>query len=73
MKILIRANGKRKWELVHSVETKAELELQKLLIESPSLIPVDEIRKNIPPLVVAVDEFGPFCGFLPVLNSSQVL
>ena len=58
MKILVRGNKTRRWELTEPVATKAETELQHLLIESPSLIPISDIREDISPLVIAVDEFG---------------
>ena len=51
-----------------SIKPKAEMELQKLLIEAPSLIPVDEIREDISPFVIAVDEFG-----LPGSGNTDVL
>jgi len=53
---------------VGSIKPKAEMELQKLLIEAPSLIPVDEIREDISPFVIAVDEFG-----LPGSGNTDVL
>lgn len=58
MKILVRGNKMRRWEFADPVATKAETELQHLLIESPSLIPISDIREGISPLVIAVDEFG---------------
>ena len=58
MKILIRTNESKTWKVAESIKAKAEAELQKLLIESPSLIPIDEIREGVSPLVVAVSEFG---------------
>lgn len=58
MKVLIRKAKTEGWEFAEQVTTQAEVELQKLLIESPSLIPVDEIREGVSPLVVAVDEVG---------------
>jgi len=58
MKILIRTNESNMWKVAESIKAKAEAELQKLLIESPSLIPIDEIREGVSPLVFAVSEFG---------------
>lgn len=68
MKILIRTNENKKWLPIDSINTKAEMELQKLLVESPSLIPVKEIREGISPLVFAVSEFG-----LPGSGNTDVL
>ncbi|AGK61166.1 hypothetical protein Asulf_01167 [Archaeoglobus sulfaticallidus PM70-1] len=68
MKILIRSDDSKNWKPVESIDTKAEAELQKLLIESPSLIPVDEIREGASPLVFAVAEF-----WLPGSGSTDIL
>jgi len=58
MKILVKNDNSKKWELAEPVTAKLESELQRLLVESPSVIPVDEIREGVSPLLVAVDEFG---------------
>lgn len=58
MKILMRNQKSASWKLVESAAYGAEAELQNLLASSPSLIPVDEIREGVSPLVVAVSEFG---------------
>lgn len=58
MRVLVRSDTSAEWNFAEPVSTKAETELQKLLIESPSLIPVDEIRDGISPLVVAIGEIG---------------
>lgn len=71
MKILIRSTepGKpRDWKVAETVKAKAESELQKLLVESPSLVTIDEIREGVSPLVFAVSEFG-----LPGSGSTDVL
>jgi hypothetical protein len=68
MKILIRRNGMKDWKLANPIKAKAEVDLQDLILESPSLIPVDEIREDISPLVVAVDEIG-----LPGSGATDVL
>ena len=68
MKILIRSDEERKWTPAESIKVKAEEELQKLLIESPTLIPVDEIREGASPLVFAISEFG-----LPGSGATDVL
>jgi len=58
LKILMRNQKSERWKLVESAAYGAEAELQSLLASSPSLIPVDEIREGVSPLVVAVCEFG---------------
>ncbi|MGB9693388.1 MAG: hypothetical protein ACPLYF_00935, partial [Fervidobacterium sp.] len=68
MRILIRDAESRKWKFAEAVRAKAEAELQKLLVESPSLIAVDEIREGASPLVFAVSEFG-----LPGSGATDVL
>lgn len=68
MKILVRSNRSSEWEPADPVNTEAEVELQNLLIESPSLIPIEEIREGASPLVFAVGEFG-----LPGSGSTDVL
>jgi hypothetical protein len=68
MKILVRNNGSKRWESADLVSAKAEAELQHLLIESPSLIPIDEIREGVSPLVFAVGEFG-----LPGSGNTDIL
>jgi len=67
MRILIRGNSKD-WIIAESIRAKAESELQKLLIESPSLIMIDEIRDGVSPLVYAISEFG-----LPGSGNTDVL
>jgi len=72
MKILFRNNESDEWEPASAVETQGEAELQSLLIESPSLIPVEEIRENTEELVLAVSEFGlPGSGRTDVLAFSE--
>lgn len=68
MKILIRDSDSKKWKFAETIRAKAESELQKLLIESPSLVTIDEIREEVSPLVFAVSEFG-----LPGSGSTDVL
>lgn len=68
MKILIRSNKAKNWKSAESIKTKGEVELQNLLAESPSLIPVDEIREEVSHFVFAVHEFG-----LPGSGSTDVL
>jgi len=68
MRILIRNNNTKEWKFAESIEAKAEVELQKLLAESPSLVPVDEIREGVSPLVSAICEFG-----LPGSGNTDIL
>jgi len=58
MKILVRTKDMQEWRLADSLQAKAEVELQDLLHESPSLIPIDEIREDISPFICAIKEFG---------------
>jgi len=67
MRILIRDNSKN-WNIAESIRAKAESELQKLLIESPSLVMINEIRDGVTPLIFAVREFG-----LPGSGATDVL
>jgi len=72
MRILIRADDSKEWKFAESIGAKAEAELQNLLIESPSLIPIDEIREGVSPLVFAVSEFGfPGSGATDILAFSS--
>ena len=68
MRILIRNSKTKEWKFAESIRAKAEAELQKLLVESPSLVPVDEIREGFSPLIFAVSEFG-----LPGSRNTDVL
>ena len=58
MRVLVRNIKSTEWAFAEPVSTRAESQLQALLIESPSLLPVDEIGDDISPLVVAVGEIG---------------
>ena len=58
MKILIRNHDSHEWRFAETVQLKAEAELQQLLAESPSLIPLIDIREDMLPLVAAIREFG---------------
>ena len=58
MCILIRNKGTPRGEIVASAEYDGEVELQKLLAESPSLLPMDEMREDASFLVAAIREFG---------------
>jgi len=68
MRILIRNKKTREWKFAESIGAKAEAELQKLLAESPSLIPVGEIREGASQLVFAICEFG-----LPGSGNTDIL
>lgn len=68
MRILIRNKNSKEWKFAQSVRAKAEAELQKLLVESPSLITLDEIREGVSPLVFAISEFG-----LPGSGATDIL
>lgn len=68
MKILIYNDKSKGWEFAEPIEPKVEVELQNLLVESPSLIPVDEIREGVSPLLFAISEFG-----LPGSGNTDIL
>ncbi|MCJ7630805.1 hypothetical protein MUP77_00155, partial [Candidatus Bathyarchaeota archaeon] len=68
MRILIRDADSKRWKFAETMKAKAESELQKLLVESPSLVTIDEIREGVSSLVYAVSEFG-----LPGSGSTDVL
>ena len=68
MKIIIRDNQTKEWKFIESARAKAEAELQKLLAESPSLMPVGEIREGMSQLVFAICEFG-----LPGSGNTDIL
>ncbi|RMF99533.1 MAG: hypothetical protein D6741_08320 [Planctomycetota bacterium] len=68
MNILVRNNDSNEWEPANPVSAKAEVELQDLFLESPSLIPVEEIREGVSQLVFAVGEFG-----LPGSGNTDIL
>ena len=58
MRILVRDENSKNWDYADSLSTKTESELQQLVIESPTLIPIGDIHDNMTPLVLAVREFG---------------
>jgi len=68
MKILIRKENSGTWNLVRSVEYGGETELQELLADSPSIIPVGDIQEQAAELVIAVREFG-----LPGSGNTDIL
>lgn len=67
MKILMREDKGKKWELVESNAYNAEKELQELLAGSPEIVSMDEIRPGAGSLVVAVREFSLPVGFIDIL------
>lgn len=72
IKILVRNHGSKKWMGAEAARTRTESKLKELLVESPSLISVDEIREGAAPLVFAVSEFGlPGSGATDVLAFSS--
>lgn len=72
MKIVVRTSDGQGWHTVDSVGYEAEEELQKLLAESPSLIPVGDIREGASPLVAAAREVPtPSGGAIDVLACSS--
>lgn len=68
MRVAVRSTPSDEWKLVESADYGLERELQELLAESPSLLPMDEIREDLSPLVAAVREFG-----LPGSGSTDLL
>lgn len=72
MKILTRRKGEGQWTLLDSQAYRNEAELHRLIADSPSIVPVDEIRDGAPPLVVAVRELGlPGSGHTDVIAFSE--
>ena len=68
MKILIKKNSKDKWVEVESAVYEFETDLQKLIADSPSLIPVEEIMEKTSPFIFAVREYGlPGSGYTDIL------
>lgn len=67
MKILMREDKNKEWELVESNAYAAENELQELLAASPNIISMDEIRPGAGPLVAAVREFSLPVGYIDIL------
>jgi hypothetical protein len=67
MKILMREDKNKKWELVESNDYALEKELQELLAESPEIISMEEIRPGSGPLVAVVREFSLPVGYIDIL------
>ena len=70
MKILVRNEDINNWELVKSYSYDNEAELQKLLSESPDLIPANDMREGSGDLVAAVREFNVSIGSIDLLAFS---
>lgn len=67
MKILMREDKDKKWELVESNAYAAEKELQELLADSPEIVSMDEIRPGAGSLVAAVREINLPVGYIDIL------
>lgn len=70
MKILLRNEGQKAWNMVSSFSYKDEKELQKLLSDSPDLIPSRDLREGAGALVAVVREFGLEIGAVDLLAFS---
>lgn len=68
MKIVVRKEKESGWKVADPEVYKGEKELQQLLYESPSLIPINEISQNDSQLIAAVREFG-----LPGSGSTDII
>ncbi|MEN6642141.1 MAG: hypothetical protein ABFE08_06810 [Armatimonadia bacterium] len=68
MRIVMRTKGNGEWRPMNSVAFAMETELQELLAESPSLLPLAEEAPGSAPPVVAVREFG-----LPGSGQSDII
>ena len=68
MKILLRNSDQENWQLVSSVSYINEKELQKLLGDSPDLIPVRDMREEAGQLVAVVRELSVSIGAIDILG-----
>ena len=66
-KIIVRKGNEMKVKELVRMEIDYEGELQELISENPSIIPIDEIREGSSELVFAVKEFGTDLGSIDVL------
>lgn len=67
----MRRAGSSEWTIVESALYRAEDELQRLLADSPSLLPLADMRPEARELLVAVREFQiPGSGYLDLLGFS---
>jgi hypothetical protein len=67
MKILLRSGKNDAWKPVSSLAYGAEVELQKLLAQTPSLVSLEEIRPGSSPLIVAIEEYPLPIGSIDLL------
>lgn len=70
MKILLRNSNDPSWQLVDSASYADERELQTLLLASPDLIPIHEMRDGASQLAVGVREFNLSIGYVDMLAFS---
>jgi len=68
LRIMLRDKGIVGWQHVESVPFTEEAELQKLLAEDPTVIPVDDIEDGAPTFKLAIREVG-----LPGSGSTDIL
>lgn len=70
MKILLRNGHHDDWKMVESFSYGDERELQKLLAESPDLIPAQDLREGAGQFIAVVREFNVDIGFIDFLGFS---
>ncbi len=70
MKILLRNGNQDNWKMVESFSYGDERELQKLLAESPDLIPSQDLREGSGQLIAVVREVNVEIGFIDFLGFS---
>jgi hypothetical protein len=71
MRILMRSQAHPQWGVVDSLTYQDEAELQKLLADDPTLIPVADIGQDITPFCVGVRELSvPGSGYIDILAFS---
>ncbi|MEA2020770.1 MAG: hypothetical protein U9M98_03620 [Patescibacteria group bacterium] len=68
MKILKREKNNKKWEAYNQRGYRNEAELQEIIYEDPSIIPIHEISEDRKEIKVAIKEFG-----LPGAGSSDII
>ncbi len=71
MKILVRNENQNNWKMVQSFAYGNEAELQRLLSETPALIPIGDIREDAGELIATIREFTYLLGQLISLLSMQ--
>jgi hypothetical protein len=70
LKILLRYGNHKNWKLVESFSYNNEIELVKLLAESPDLIPAQDLREGAGELIAVVREVNVEIGFIDFLGFS---